>query len=69
MLETVAPEEDSMYHGDLQCSLADKCRDLIQMSKELEEKEKTYYLEVGRCLGLMSSALKWANQVSQGLAS
>ena len=69
MLETVAPEEDPMNHGNLQCPFADQHCDLIKVSKESVEKDITYFLEVGTCLGLMSSALKWANQVSQGQAS
>ena len=58
-----------MVNRNLQSPLQDECGYLIKESKELEDREITYFLEVGTCLGLMSSALKCANHVSQGQAS
>ena len=60
MLQAVVPEEDPVLQGDLGSPLQHQLRDLLEMPTELVNGRNTYFLPVGRSLGLMSSALKAA---------
>ena len=69
ILKTMMPEKYEMAPSDLLEPLHAKVDNIVKVPRKIMITKCTYFLPEGKCRGLMSTFLKWANTNSHGATS